>query len=130
MSVQTVNQFLQAVGEAPQLQEKLNKALEGGNSPQALINFAAKHGYRFTAEELSAEAQHLQNEFQQRHDVEELNEEELKSVAGGNSAALAGILTVAAAAAVKTALEALTIRKNLNTKGQAAAEALIKKRRT
>ena len=129
MSVQTVNQFLQTVGEASQLQEELNKALERENSPQALIDFAAKHGYQFTAEEFSAEAQHLQNEFQQRHDVEELNEEELKSVAGGNSA-LAGVLAVAAAAAVKTALEALTIRKNLNTKGQAAAEALIKKRRT
>jgi predicted ribosomally synthesized peptide with nif11-like leader len=104
MSVQTVNQFLQAVSEAPQLQEDLNKALEGENSPQALIDFAAKHGYRFTAEELLAEAQHLQNEFQQRQDIEELNEEELKSVVGGNLPLAVGMTAVgAASAAIKIA---------------------------
>jgi predicted ribosomally synthesized peptide with nif11-like leader len=95
MSVQTVNQFLQTVREASQLQEELNKALERENSPQALTDFAAKHGYQFTAEEFSAEAQHLQNEFQQRQDAEELNEEELKSVVGGNPPAVI-VLTAAA----------------------------------
>ena len=83
MSTQAVNQFLQKVTEDPQLQEELAKALKAGNDRQAATDLAVKHGYQFTPDELWAEIQNCQSQFQQKQDVGELNEEELEAVAGG-----------------------------------------------
>ncbi|BBD63706.1 hypothetical protein NIES4072_26380 [Nostoc commune NIES-4072] len=83
MTTEAVNQFLQKVTEEPQLQQEFAKALEAGNDLQAATNLAAKHGYQFTPDELQAEIQNRQSEFQQRQNAGELNEEELEAVAGG-----------------------------------------------
>jgi predicted ribosomally synthesized peptide with nif11-like leader len=83
MSTEAVNEFLQKVTEDPQLQEELAKALEAENDRQAVTDLAVKHGYQFTPEELWAEIQNRQSEFEQKQDAGELNEEELEAVAGG-----------------------------------------------
>ncbi|ARV58823.1 hypothetical protein BZZ01_09395 [Nostocales cyanobacterium HT-58-2] len=83
MSTQAVNQFLQKVVEDPQLQEELTKALDSENDRQSATELAGKHGYQFTPDELWAEIQNRQSEFQQNQDSGELNEEELEAVAGG-----------------------------------------------
>jgi predicted ribosomally synthesized peptide with nif11-like leader len=82
MSVEAVNQFLQKVTEDPQLQEELAKALEADNDRQAAADLAAKHGYQFTPDELWAEIQNRQSEFEQQS-TGELSEDELEAVAGG-----------------------------------------------
>ncbi|BBD63707.1 hypothetical protein NIES4072_26370 [Nostoc commune NIES-4072] len=92
MSTQAVNQFLQKVTEEPQLQQEFAKALEAGNNLQAATNLAAKHGYQFTPDELQAEIQNRQSEFQQRQDAGQLNEEELEAVAGGLCTPVIGIV--------------------------------------
>jgi predicted ribosomally synthesized peptide with nif11-like leader len=81
MSAEAVNQFLQKVAEDPQLQEELAQALEADNDRQAAADLATKHGYQFTPDELWAEIQNRQSEFQQSTD--ELSEDELEAVAGG-----------------------------------------------
>ena len=84
MSTQAVNQFLQKVSEDPQLQEELAKILESENNErEAATDLAAKHGYQFTPDELWAEIQNRQSEFQATQEAGELNEEELEAVAGG-----------------------------------------------
>ena len=85
MSTQAINEFLQKVTEDPQLQEELAKALEAENDRQAATDLAVKHGQQFTPDELWAEIQHRQSEFQQKQDVGELNDEELEAVAGGRN---------------------------------------------
>lgn len=94
MNREAVNQFLQKVTEEPQLQQEFAKALEAGNDLQAATDLAAKHGYQFTPDELQAEVQNRQSEFQQRQDAGELNEEELEAVAGGLCTPLIGTLIV------------------------------------
>ncbi len=96
MSIEAVNKFLQKVTEDQQLQEELAKALESENDRQAATDLAAKHGYEFTPDELWAEIQNRQSEFQQKQAAEELSEEELETVAGGFCA----FLTPAAIGAV------------------------------
>ena len=83
MSIEAVNKFLQKVTEDQQLQEELAKALESENDRQAATDLAAKHGYEFTPDELWAEIQNRQSEFQQKEQAGELNDEELEAVAGG-----------------------------------------------
>ncbi len=93
MSTQAANQFLQKVTEDPQLQEELAKALEAENDRQAATDLAAKHGYEFTPDELWAEIQNRQSEFQPGQDAGELNEEELEAVAGGACTPTVGVVT-------------------------------------
>ncbi|WP_407883153.1 Nif11-like leader peptide family natural product precursor, partial [Scytonema sp. NUACC26] len=52
MNTEAVNQFLLKITEDPQLQEKFAKALGTGNDLQAATDFAVKHGYQFTPDEL------------------------------------------------------------------------------
>ncbi|MBW4509336.1 MAG: Nif11-like leader peptide family RiPP precursor [Scytonematopsis contorta HA4267-MV1] len=101
MSKEAVNKFLQNVTEDSKLQEELTKALKGDNHKQAATNLAAKHGYKFTDDELWAELQERQSQFEQRQADGALNEEELEAVSGGFTpwliAAFGGIVGAAAA---------------------------------
>ncbi len=112
MSTEAVNQFLQKVAEEPQLQEELALALEAENDQQAATDLAVKHGYQFTPDELWAEIQNRQSQFQQKQDVGELNEEELEAVAGGFcTPALAVLAVPAVGGAARLGVE---IAKNTN----------------
>jgi predicted ribosomally synthesized peptide with nif11-like leader len=92
MSIEAVNQFLQKVTEDQQLQEELAKALESENDRQAATDLAAKYGYEFTPDELWAEVQNRQSEFQQKQQAGELSDEELEAVAGGRGGGLGDLV--------------------------------------
>ncbi len=83
MSIEAVNQFLTKVSEDQELQAELATAMEAENDRTAATELAAKHGYNFTSEELASEIENRQSEFQSKHEVNELSEEELEAVAGG-----------------------------------------------
>ncbi len=83
MSSEAVNQFLNQANEDEQLAQEIAKAMDSDNDRQAITELAATKGYQFTSEELWAEIQKRQSEFEQRQEAGELNEEELEAVAGG-----------------------------------------------
>jgi predicted ribosomally synthesized peptide with nif11-like leader len=85
MSKESVNQFLQKVTEDSGLREEVAKVLNGENYNQAATKLAAKHGYKFTSDELWAEIKEIQSQFEQRQAEGKLSEEELEAVAGGIS---------------------------------------------
>ncbi len=83
MSIEAVNQFLNQANEDEQLAQEIAKAMDSDNDRQAITDLAATKGYQFTSDELWAEIQKRQGEFEKRQDAGELSEEELEAVAGG-----------------------------------------------
>ena len=85
MSIEAVNQFLTKVAEDQELQAELAQAMEAENDRQAATELGAKHGFKFTSEELASEIANRQSKFQTQQSANELSEEELECVAGGNA---------------------------------------------
>ena len=90
MTNQAVSLFLEKVAADEQLQSQLAEVLESaedaeGADREAAAGLAKEHGFDFTSEELWAEIQKRQAEFQQRQEAGELTDEELEAVAGGTS---------------------------------------------
>jgi len=83
MSHTKVEDFLNKVGEDEALQAELSKALESENDREAVTALAKSKGYEFSSEELWAEIQKRQAEFNQKETAGELSDEELEAVAGG-----------------------------------------------
>jgi predicted ribosomally synthesized peptide with nif11-like leader len=97
MSITAVQEFLSKVAEDQALQSELAQALEADNDRQAVTDLANAKGYEFTAEELWAETQRRQAEFEQRRQVGELSDEDLEEVAGGATPAIASAVTLVTA---------------------------------
>ena len=90
MTNQAVSLFLEKVAADEQLQSQLAEVLESaedaeGADREAAAGLAKEHGFDFTSEELWAEIQKRQAEFQQRQEAGELTDEELEAVAGGTT---------------------------------------------
>ncbi len=85
MSKEAVNKFLQTLTENSELRNEVAKVINGENYNQAATELAAKHGYKFTSNELWAEIKEIQSQFEQRQAEGKLSEEELEAVAGGIS---------------------------------------------
>jgi predicted ribosomally synthesized peptide with nif11-like leader len=89
MSTQSVTQFLARVETDEQLQEELAQVIESaasggeGADRQGATELGKKYGFDFSSEELWAEIQKRQGEFQQRQGSGELSDDELEAVAGG-----------------------------------------------
>ncbi len=83
MSIEAVNQFLQKVSEDVSLQSELAQALNSENDRLAATDLGVRYGYMFTPDELGAEVQNRQSEFQQNPSNAELSDRELEAVAGG-----------------------------------------------
>ncbi len=83
MSAEAVNQFLDLASKNEQLAQEIAKAMEAENDRQAVTDLAVSKGYQFTSDELWAEIQKRQADFQKRQDAGQLTEEELEAVAGG-----------------------------------------------
>ena len=89
MSVTSVQDFFKDVAEDQELQTELAKALETENDRAAVTELAKEKGYSFSEDELWAEVQARQAEFQKRQEAGELTDEELEAVAGGATPAAA-----------------------------------------
>jgi predicted ribosomally synthesized peptide with nif11-like leader len=85
MSVNKVEEFLNQIAEDEALQADLAKALEAENDRAAVTELANSKGYDFSSEELWAEIQKRQAEFEQKQTAGELSDEELEAIAGGIS---------------------------------------------
>ncbi|GCL37701.1 MAG: Nif11-like leader peptide family RiPP precursor [Sphaerospermopsis kisseleviana] len=85
MSVNKVEEFLNQIAEDEALQTDLAKALEAENDREAVTELANSKGYDFSSEELWAEIQKRQAEFEQKQAEGELSDEELEAIAGGIS---------------------------------------------
>jgi predicted ribosomally synthesized peptide with nif11-like leader len=96
MALATVTEFLDQVSTDAALQAELSKALEAENDREAVTALAQSRGYQFSSEELWAEVQNRQTEFQQRQEAGELSDEELEAVAGGITPTIAVSITVSA----------------------------------
>ena len=83
MSVNKVEEFLNQIAEDEALQADLAQALEAENDREAVTELANSKGYDFSSEELWAEIQKRQAEFEQKQAAGELSDEELEAVAGG-----------------------------------------------
>ena len=62
MSIEAVNQFLTKVNQDPQLQAKVERAIER-NARQAVTELGAKHGYQFTPNNYPATTPTQSNPF-------------------------------------------------------------------
>ena len=85
MSATAVQEFLGKVAEDQALQGELAQALEAEDDRQAVTELAKSKGYEFTPEELWAEIQRRQVEFEKLKQAGELSDEELEEVAGGGT---------------------------------------------
>ena len=94
MSTTTVQDFFTKVSEDQALQGELAKALESDNDREAVTALAQSKGYEFTSEELWAEIQARQAEFERRQAAGELTDEELEAVAGGATPVAVSVATV------------------------------------
>jgi predicted ribosomally synthesized peptide with nif11-like leader len=94
MSKESVNKFLQSLAENSGLQEELAKVFNDENYNQAATKLAAKHGYKFTSDELWAEIKEIQSQFEQGQAEGKLSEEELEAVAGGFMTAMPNYLSI------------------------------------
>ncbi|WNZ43913.1 Nif11-like leader peptide family natural product precursor [Leptolyngbya boryana CZ1] len=105
MSTQAVTDFLEKVSEDQTLQSELVQALKSDNDREAVTQLGNGRGYEFTSEELWAEIQKRQAEFEQKRSAGELelSDEELEAVAGGEVLIVTMILTGAAAFAITVA---------------------------
>ena len=83
MEITKVEAFLNQISEDEALQAELVKALEAENDREAVTELANSKGYDFTSDELWAEIQKRQAEFEQKQTSGELSDEELEAVAGG-----------------------------------------------
>ena len=84
MSNQQVHEFLQKVTSDEQLQQELGQVLQSAKDDrEAAVALAEKNGYKFSADELWQEIQNRQSEFATSKSSDELNDEELETVAGG-----------------------------------------------
>ena len=83
MSIEAVNQFLTKVKQDQQLQSEVSQAMSGENKSQATIKIAAKHGYKFSAQELDSRIEQLQTIEAKQSTGGKLSEEELEAVSGG-----------------------------------------------
>ncbi|MGD1931534.1 MAG: Nif11-like leader peptide family natural product precursor [Leptolyngbyaceae cyanobacterium] len=83
MSTAAVQEFLRKVAEDESLQGELAQALEAENDRQAVTELANSKGYEFTPEELWAEIQRRQTEFEKFKRAGELSDEELEETAAG-----------------------------------------------
>ncbi len=79
MSIEAVNQFLEQVSSNQQLQAEVTQAMEEENDRLAVTQLAAKHGFKFTPEELGSQVEKSLESPKE----DELSEAELESVAGG-----------------------------------------------
>jgi predicted ribosomally synthesized peptide with nif11-like leader len=91
MSVQSANGFLQKFKSDP----AFKKSIEGARSDDERKQLVKKAGFDFTKAELKAAAM--------QQGKQELNEEELESVAGGSSAAWGSVAAGAGGAAAAAA---------------------------
>jgi predicted ribosomally synthesized peptide with nif11-like leader len=89
MSTTAVQDFLTKVSEDQSLQGELAKALESDNDRQAVTALAQANGYEFSSDELWAEIQARQTDLAKRQESDELSDEELEAVAGGELLVLA-----------------------------------------
>lgn len=83
MAVEAVSQFFQAIAQDQSLQAELLQAMQSENDRVAVTELANHRGFNFTSEELWAEVQKRQAEFEQRQQAGELTDEELEAVSGG-----------------------------------------------
>lgn len=83
MSTVAVSEFLQKVGEDQALQADLVKAMQAPNDREAVTQLGNEKGFEFTSDELWAEVQKRQQEFEARQTAGELSDDELEAVAGG-----------------------------------------------
>jgi predicted ribosomally synthesized peptide with nif11-like leader len=109
MTIAAVQEFLSKVAEDQALQSELAQVLEAENDRQAVTDLASSKGYEFTPEELWAEIQRRQAEFERRKQAGELSDEDLEEVAGGATPAIASAVTlvtaITSALAMPTILE-------------------------
>ena len=85
MEITKVEAFLNQIEEDEALQAELVQALEAENEREAVTELANSKGYDFSSDELWAEIQKRQAEFEQKQAGGELSDEELEAVAGGIS---------------------------------------------
>jgi predicted ribosomally synthesized peptide with nif11-like leader len=85
MAVEAVSQFLQKVTEDQSLQAELVQAMQAENDREAVTQLGNENGFDFTSEELWAEVQKRQAEFEQRQAAGELTDEELEAISGGTT---------------------------------------------
>jgi predicted ribosomally synthesized peptide with nif11-like leader len=100
MTISHVQSFLEQVTKDTSLQEELATAMEAENDRQAVTDLAQSKGYEFSSDELCQEIQARQAELQRQQD--ELSEEELEAIAGGE------VLLVASAVATSVTVAAMT----------------------
>lgn len=85
MSNEAAVAFLRAINDKPELKEQLRaRKIEENQTREnqkSMLDIAAKAGYSFTVEELTAAARTLAAE---RMESGEISEEELEKIAGGN----------------------------------------------
>ena len=74
MSRKAVEEFRKAVRDSQALQEEIRASTEAGAKPQDIVAIAAKHGFDFTTDEMSAVANEVSDE---------LTDFELEMVAAG-----------------------------------------------
>ena len=79
MSIEAVSEFLQKVSNHEELQRELIEVMEFNENDQLTVTeLAAKYGFDFTPNELLQQVEELQ-------DNQQLDDEELEYVVGGNS---------------------------------------------
>ncbi len=83
MSAVAVQEFLEKIETDESLAHELVKALESEDDRSAVAELATSKGFDVSPEELWAEVQKRQADFDQRQDAGELSDEELEAVAGG-----------------------------------------------
>ncbi|WP_330204438.1 Nif11-like leader peptide family natural product precursor [Cyanobacterium sp. Dongsha4] len=99
MSQEAVVQFLDAVPENEELQQRLVAILESSENDRAdAAELANEYGYDITPDELWTEIQKRQAQASERQEAGELTDEELEAVAGGELVITAIIGSVAGAA--------------------------------
>ena len=83
MSAIAVQEFFEKVQTDESLAQEFIKALEAEDDREAVAELAISKGYEITSDELWAEMQKRQAEFQQRQGAGELSDQELEAVVGG-----------------------------------------------
>lgn len=103
MSTTAVNEFLQRVIEDQSLQAELVQAMQAPNDREVVTQLGNQNGFEFTSDELWAEVQKRQQDFESRQAAGELSDEELEAIAGGLSPAVVIAITGIVASAASTA---------------------------
>ena len=129
MTIEAVNHFLTQVNQDGTLQAELSQAILAEDKYQATTELAAKYGYEFTPEELSARIEELESVRAKESANGELNEEELEAVAGGlcTPAFAAGAARLAAHAPKITAGAAVVGAAGATAAGGTAINSAVNK---